>query len=551
MVSQRGGQALASVAILGLLAFTTRQIAFAILAAGVALVWLALALDLRTHYVNVFRESLREEQARSPVEIGTPDLASHEMLVATLNDPDERKVLAALDLLTAQGKTHVVPALLLYHPSPRVVEHTLDLFVRAGREDFLPLVDHLLGHANPLVAAAALRAQSAVRPDEAALRAALSSTVPEIVATALVILGARGWMERDEVITALHAVVDGEQPAAQVALAAAIRANPQRLFYQTLVRLSAAPDPAVRLEAVRAMAATRASSLVLDLVPLLGQRALRPEVHRALVGMGAGILPRLVSTLEDRDLPHGVRRHVPHTVAALGTPRAAGSLVTHLVVERDGMIRFKILQALGELRAEHPGIPLDEGQLAHAFQQTLGVAFNYLRQRQALERGGRFRAVRSTATHQALVTLLRDKQLHAVERLFRLLNLLTNDDDFARIHRGLQSVRAQTRAGSRELIEHLVFRRFREPLLALVDDLYEPAPSPGAADDLGDEDRYETVLLELLDGEVESLSCFATAQIAVLGLRGLGGRVRERPPFSAFHSEVVRNARQVLQGAPR
>jgi hypothetical protein len=61
-------------------------------------------------------------------------------------------------------------------------------------------------------------------------------------------------------------------------------------------------------------------------------------------------------------------------------------------------------------------------------------------------------------------------------------------------------------------VEHIVVQRFREPLLALIDDLYEQS-SPLAAER---GDKYDSILAELAAGPVESVSAFASAQIAAL-----------------------------------
>ena len=80
-----------------------------------------------------------------------------------------------------------------------------------------------------------------------------------------------------------------------------------------------------------------------------------------------------------------------------------------------------------------------------------------------------------------LVLLLRDKQDHALERLFRLLNLYANNAEFRGIFRGLHSPRKESRASSRELLESLLFSPLKRPLLTLVDDLLEPPESFGPA----------------------------------------------------------------------
>jgi len=545
VVGQRGGQALASLVILTLLTVTHREWAFAAVAGIVALAWLRLAVDLRTHYVNVFRESLRETVERTRFDLPALDVASFEALLETLNESDDRRVAAALDLLAAQGKSGVIPALVLYHPSTPVVAHALDLFVDAQRVDCLPILQRLIHHTDAALAAAALNAHSVLSPDEAVLRKALKKGATDVKVTAVVSLLSHGWMDHDEGLEVLDAALAAEQGGTWLALASAIRRHPEPYFDQPLIRLIQSRDKATRLTAIQAMGRVGSVACVPALIHLMAERAMRADAGIALVAIGPAALPALLEALNDQDVPHGIRLHLPRAIAAFGTPKAANLLLRRLLVETDGMIRFKVLRALGHLRAQHPGLPLDEVVLTHAFRYTLNVAFNYMSWRHTLERGALTDARRNTVTHAALIALLRDKQMHAVERLFRLLNLIANDEDFARIHHGLQSVRPETRAGSRELIEHLVVQQFRDPLLTLIDDLYEPLEIT-----MHDKpDGYDETLLSLARGPLESVSAFATAQIAALGLRQAGAHLEQRPEFSKLHADVVRRAHALLSGA--
>ncbi len=545
VIGQRGGQALASLTILAVLMVTHREWVFAGIAGVVAFAWLRLAVDLRTHYVNVFRESLRETLERTRSDLPALDVASFEALLETLNERDDRRVIAALDLLAAQGKSGVIPALVLYHPSAPVVVHALDLFIDGHRVDCLPILERLMHHADVDVAAAALNAQSVLAPDEALLRDALKAKVPDVKATAAVALLSHGWMDHDKGLRLLDKVLAAERGSTWLALAKAIGRHPEPYFDEALIRLLQSHDKSTRLAAIRAMGRIGSTTCVPALIQLMAERAMRAEARVALVAIGPAVLPALLEALSDQSMPHGIRRHLPRAIAAFGTPKAANLLLRRLLVETDGMIRFKVLRALGHLRAEHPALPLDEAVLTHAFRYTLEVAFDYMRWRQTLERGARLDPRRHTVIHDALVALLRDKQMHAVERLFRLLNLIANDEDFARIHHGLQSVRRETRAGSRELIEHLVVQQFRDPLLTLVDDLYEPLglTLPERTDD------YQATLLDLAQGTVESVSAFATAQIAALQLREIGAQLDVRPEFSQLHADVVRRAQTTLSEA--
>ncbi len=545
VLGQRGGQALASLLILGTLAVTTRETVFVASAGISAAVWLVLALDLRKHYLDVFRETLSRDITETRIEFPALDLASLETLLATLNEPDDRRIVAALDLLAAQEKVRVIPALILYHPSSRVVVHALDLFLRSGRTDFLPIVTRLLGHADPEVVAAGLRVLSVLTPDERTLRRHLGHVAPEVQATALVGLVAGGWLGGEAARDELLAAAEAGSVEAGVALARAIRHQPAAVFDAVLVRLASAPEAAVRLEAVRAMREVRSPNFVASLIALQAERALRDDARAALVALGPIALSRLAAALRDGTIAHDVRRHVPGAIAAFGSAQAAEIMVQRLPVEPDGMIRYKLIQALGRLRSEHPGVPISGTILHQSITQTLSAGFSLLRWRQAIEHGAVSHAARQTAVHDVIVTLLRDKQGHALDRLLRLLALQTNNDDFARINRGLQSDRRETRAGSRELVEHLVLPPLRERVLELVDDLYDAAPahrdsSPASVD------AYDGVLRELIQSGNESLSSLAAWHAAELELRHLSPHLAPRSEFSPLHEEVLRHARELL-----
>ena len=133
IVGQRGGQALASVLILSESVLRRGDVVLAAAAAATALVWIALVSELKGLYLDVFRVALREGTLRPALDLPPVDLASLETLIGALNSADDHEVLAAIDLLAAEGRARLVPVLILYHPSQAVVLRALQLFAREGR----------------------------------------------------------------------------------------------------------------------------------------------------------------------------------------------------------------------------------------------------------------------------------------------------------------------------------------------------------------------------------------------------------------------------------
>jgi hypothetical protein len=121
-------------------------------------------------------------------------------------------------------------------------------------------------------------------------------------------------------------------------------------------------------------------------------------------------------------------------------------------------VRFRILRALGHIAAGHPEVNLNEEILQRAIERTIDAATELLLAHQ-LVRGAAEDPGRVTSGHSLIVMLLRDKERHAVERIFRLLGLRFRREDLRSIHRGLANANPKTRAGSRNCSKTCCIRR--------------------------------------------------------------------------------------------
>lgn len=213
------------------------------------------------------------------------------------------------------------------------------------------------------------------------------------------------------------------------------------------------------------------------------------------------------------------------------------------------MIRFKILRALGRLRSNNPRLPIDHRAVSTSIDQNMKAAFRYMRWRHTLEQATQEVPPDLSDHHETLIGLLRDKQTHAVERLFRLMNLDANDEEFSRIYRGFRSRKREARAGSRELVENLVQASLRRPLLRLIDDLYEPSAMNEERSN-GNTPTYDAVLGELLVSGIESLSSFAAYLAGKRKVQSLSAILHEVVPLSRSHAGILRATIAALSRGP-
>jgi hypothetical protein len=547
LLGQRGGQALASLLILSEVILNRGDTVLAAASAALCLVWIAWTADLKGHYLDLFRVALREGTIQPAADLPPLDLGSLETLFSALNSAEDAEVQGALDILADEDRVRLIPALILHHPSRSVVLRVLELFARAGRTDFLPVADRLLAHPDPEVRAAALRARTRVQTDEAQLRAAGADQSPLVRATALVGLVSGGWIS-DEERGKLDDIPKNGSAEARLALARAIREQPSLAFEDTLLRLAEGREEDVQVQTALAMGELRSPRFLPALLPLLGKRDVRQAARAAFLGSGEEGLAFLDQSLGDHAYPHEVRRHLPRTISLFPPAAAAVVLQRHLIVETDGMVRFKIVRGLNRLAAD-PFVELDGQLLRQATEATLEAAFRLVHWRVVLERGALADSRRATPGHDLLARLLRDKEAHALERIFRLLALQHRGEDFKGIYRGLRNPSAKVKAGSRELLENVVSPPLRDPLIALIDD----------APDLDRVARavpyyharffgYEELLGLMLEQPGESLRCIAAYHVGELGLTAFRPRLQEfRPAETGFFlSKVIERTLALL-----
>ncbi len=452
------------------------------------------------------------------------DLGSLETLFGALNSADDHEVLAAMDLLADEGRARLIPALILYHPSQRVVLRALELFAADGRADFLPVAERLARHADAEIRAAALRARTRARPEESFLRAADADPSPLVRATAAVGLVAGGW-GGEEARAALEGLVADQGAETSLALARAIAEQPSPVFEDALLRLADSPSERTLVQVARAMGAVRSRRFLPVLMGLLARSEVRAEAKAALLVYEEEGLAFLDEALGDRGLPVELRRHLPRTIALFAPAPAAAALARHLLEEPSGAVRYRILRGMNRLAAA-PDVEFDPGLLRRATDATAGGVFRLVHWRSVLERGAKGRPDRSTPGHGLLVQLLRDKEEQAVERLFRLMALRHRGEDFKGIYRGLRALDPRARASSRELLENVLEPRLRGAVLAVVDDAGDEARLASAGEvyapaALG----YEDVLSLILERGGESLRCVAAYHVGELGLVALRPRL--------------------------
>jgi predicted component of type VI protein secretion system len=422
-------------------------------------------------------------------------------------------------MFEAYHKTHLIPALILYHPSRAVVLRAIDLFADLRRQDVLRLAVRLLRHPDHEIRAAALRLYAASSPDDAPLRRCLRDDSTAVRATAIVGLVASGTMPDKEAEPLLKEMIDGPSAEARHALALSLRLLPPERFAWVGRALAERPEPELLALVARSMAASPSVQHIDALIHLLSKREARGEARAALQKLGSSALAQLERALSDHALPRAMRRHLPRTISRFESPRAAEILLRFLPTEPDDAIQFKILRGLGRLRADSPHLPVDRQMILALARDTLRRTITALHWRIVVDWMRARDSRLDTSAGELLSTLLGDLEQNLLERVFRLLHIMQPTEDLRMIYDGARSQLAKIRAGSLELLEHVAPEGIRDGILGLVDQAAdeERLRNASAFYDPPGRDRFEELRAATQTPAPPSLAKLEAAYAQTLG----------------------------------
>jgi AAA family ATP:ADP antiporter len=443
----------------------------------VAGLWIAMAIRARREYLSAFRRSIEARtMAPASVRLDLADTSTIEALVEEMADPDESRVLYAIDMLDALDKRNLVTPLLLHHESPNVRARALQALESADPSmaaRWAPVVERMLKDQNAAVRTAAVRALAALSGENAStvMRRYLNDADSRVVVTAAAVLADSALdTDVDAAETTLGQLTGDSSEAAaasrrQVAAALGRVRNPR--FRPLLVSLMSDGDLDVAREALRSVQTMTPIDplFVPRLVALLGHRVLKAHAREVLVRGGEEVVDVLAHFLRDQEENVWVRRHIPATLALVpvSTTRSLDILLGALN-DPDGFLRYKVVTAIEKLRSDNPGIvvpqrvvePLILGECTRYYDH-LTLRSNILRHDQP-------------ASTSLLVRALNDKLERTLDRIFRLLGLIYPRMDVLAARRAIEGRETRTRAGAIEYLDNLLKGEIRRRVMPILED---------------------------------------------------------------------------------
>lgn len=496
VLGQRAGQAIASVALLVAASMSAPTWVVAALLVVLAVAWVAAVAELREHYLDIFRGHLAAGRLGESVRMRGLDQAALETLFATLDSGEDAEVIAALQVLAREKKGHLIPALILYHPSIEVAWRAMQIFIAAGRTSVVPTLDRLAIDAVPSRRALAIMSRMSLAPDRAFLERRLAAETVKELRAVLSFMLVRFGVGTEEDARAIVEDVCSTHSIGSRLLAGAIALDPAPTFDHVLVQMARSSDPEVRRVLPGLLGIKKTPATLDALIELIADEDAREPAVLGLVQRGEEGLAAVARALDDDETPSAIGWQLPRALTYFPAERALPVLLGRMRTAKDGMLRFRCLRALERLVALAPELAIPPQPLRAEIEVGVRRGLWCLSRRVALVEGAELEPARSTPVHELIVDLLHDKERHALDRVLRVLGLGQRGGDFAHVRRGLGSGDERIRASAVELLAHLLPTELRERVMALVS--VEPDPLRlESAGDTGIQPSYGEVIDEL------------------------------------------------------
>jgi AAA family ATP:ADP antiporter len=443
---------------------------------GLLLLWLGLGWGVRRPYLSLFRQALSGTH-RGDVRLEL-DLNAIEIAVEALSSREPQRAVAAIELLAQNRRSRLIPALILYHESEQVLIAGLRAVSTPDRRDWIPLAERLLGHSADPVRVAAMRALANADMLSAIVDGPGDAS-PRVRGHAAFLIVKHSETQEPlshPAIVELMSLPREHRRPAMLGLLQSLRLAPEARFAELLLKLAEDVDDEVAEAAIMAMTRVRDRRFVSVLVMRLAMRRGRGAVREAIVAYGDDALDELQRLLVDPQTPAAIRRHIPGTLGRFGSQRAADVLCLQIGQETRGLVRYKILKALERIALHHP-VEVDRKSIEEQLRLNL---VEHLRMAAHADGLARRTSADSSrwATRGLLAELLQEKASQALDRSFRLLQIVHRHEDISGVVRATSSSDKKVHAQALEYLDALTLDAkvggVRQLLGVVVDDLSVP-----------------------------------------------------------------------------
>jgi AAA family ATP:ADP antiporter len=356
-------------------------------------------------------------------------------------------------------QSHSAVRKLLTHPSPRVRSKAIAILNGAGDVSVRAQMTGLLKDEDLEVRTEALRYLTRHdRVDPLAQIEQLGDFPSAAVRSAAVVFLSRPGESQN--LDAAGLILDGmvrdagaEGRDSRLEAARLLGSLPSQ-FEDRLGVLLKDPDPDVAREALQTAGVRGARRFVPAILERLGQPALREDAVAALAEFEDTIIGTLRDHLIDSRESLEVRQAIPEVLLRIGSTLAA-TVLGEALLEPDLTLRFRVIAALNKLQETRRDLVLD--------RQTIDAVM-------IAELMGHYRSYQLLGTQGGAPTeALKTSMAWELERIFRLMKLLSPTLDLKEAYAGARSSDAVMHANALEFLDNTLSPELRVLIVPLLD----------------------------------------------------------------------------------
>jgi ATP/ADP translocase/HEAT repeat protein len=424
--------------------------------------WIVSAVVARQQYVRTLRANIQSVRLRpGDISVPTLDHSTTNVLAEKLSSPHAKDVLYGLTLfeMGQRMQSHAAVRKLLVHPAAEVRCKAIAILDEAGDTSVRPQVAALLKDEDLGVRTEALRYLT--RHDHVDPLAQIEQLEDFSSATvrsaAVAFLGRPGdGQNLDAAAMILDRMVQesGDGSRETRLEAARVLASMPDHFEDQLETLLGDSDAEVVKEALRAAGQRRRRRFVPLIIQQLSRPELRPDAVDSLVLFEDGVVGTLRDHLVDPRESMAIRQAIPEVLRKIGSASAAGALGDALL-EPDLTLRFRVISALNKLQETTRDLVLD--------RQTVDAVM-------IAELMGHYRSYQILGTLGGVPdATLKTSMERELERIFRLMKLLSPSLDLKEAYAGAHSADAVMHANALEFLDNILSPELRTLIVPLID----------------------------------------------------------------------------------
>lgn len=448
-----------------------------LVAAGIVVFWIFLAVSIRKQYIDAFRKALDKGEI-DPVllTVKINDASTIDSLMKALGSENERQVSYALGLLGEvqnEGLAERVQPF-LKHRNSEIRRQALVVLQNQENGKFAPEIEALLSDPGPEVRIEALRYiyRNTTANHLKLLKDYLERSEFNLSSAALGYIANYGTEDEKVLIdsrlaqTFLNRSGSEREPGRQL-LARALGKLGDPEFRPVLQELMADSFPAVVKEAIASAGRLQDREFLPQLLKMLGDHRYRAEIRAALAAYGDRITGTLNDYLSDPAIDLAIRRNIPRVLRLIPT-RQSVEVLCHNLSNVIPELKYPILRALNYLRSRRPELNFPGEPVENALQEEAQIYYEVYQIYRVYNETGKDMADNSRLL--LLKTALAEKLAKSKELMFQLLALQYPPKDIFNAYQGILSNKKTLRASGVEFLDNLLRKEVKEFLMPILDE---------------------------------------------------------------------------------